>query len=118
QAAAARPGGGPVPAERPAAAEPRQREPQAATTRPEPARGAAGRAQRLFVKIAADREQTQRLGRLQALLQQHAGPMPVVLFYEREQRVLGLSDAYNVKPSPDLIREIGEIMGPDSARVK
>jgi DNA polymerase-3 subunit alpha len=119
QAAAARPGGGRVPAERPAAAEPQPRVPQARETRPEPARGAtAGRAQRLFVKIAADREQTQRLGRLQALLQQHAGAMPVVLFYEREQRVLALSESYNVKPSPDLIREIGEIMGTDSARVK
>lgn len=121
QAAAARPEGGSVPAERPAAAEPQPRVPQAQAreTRPEPARGAAaGRAQRLFVKIAADREQTQRLARLQALLQQHAGAMPVVLFYEREQRVLALSESYNVKPSPDLIREIGEIMGTDSARVK
>ena len=66
-----------MPAERPAAAEPRTREPAAQQPRPEPARGAAGRAQRLFVKIAADREQTQRLGRLQALLQQQGGAMPV-----------------------------------------
>jgi len=85
---------------------------------PEPARSAPGRTQRLFVKITADREQPQRLSGLQSLLQRHAGAMPVVLFYEREQRLLALNEAYNVKPSPDLIKEIGDIMGPDSARVK
>ncbi|RKN85510.1 DNA polymerase III subunit alpha [Paenibacillus ginsengarvi] len=118
-AAAARPAGGRVPAERPAAAEPQGgAAARAQTQQPEPGRGVAGRAQRLFVKIAADREQPVRLGQLQALLQQHAGAMPVVLFYEREQRLLALSETYSVKPSPELIRGISEIMGADSARVK
>ncbi|PYI57069.1 DNA polymerase III subunit alpha [Paenibacillus flagellatus] len=113
--AAARPAQASAP--RPAR-EPAQR-PAPAASRAEPAAaGGAGRAQRLFVKIAADREQPQRLVQLQALLQRHAGTMPVVLFYERDQRLLALSDAYNVKPSPELIRGIGEIMGQDSARVK
>jgi DNA polymerase-3 subunit alpha len=78
----------------------------------------AGKTQRLFVKIAADREEPGRLSRLRELLQRHAGAMPVVLFYERDQRLLALNDTYRVKPSPELIREIDEMMGADSARVK
>lgn len=111
---------GRVPAERAPAPRPREAQPVQPKTQPqqESVRGAASRAQRLFVKITAEHEQPQRLGQLQALLQKHAGAMPVVLFYEREQRLLALSEAYHVKPSPSLIREIGELMGADSARVK
>ncbi|WP_373865206.1 hypothetical protein [Paenibacillus koleovorans] len=44
--------------------------------------------------------------------------MPVVLFYEREQRLLALGDQYRVKPSPPLIQAIEAVMGGGTARVK
>jgi DNA polymerase-3 subunit alpha len=100
--------------------------PAAGPTAPPPSQGRAAAAsgpaaspkQRLYVKIAAEREHPELLVRLQALLQKHVGPIPVVLFYERGQKLLALNDSYNVKPSPDLIREIGAIMGDGSAKVK
>lgn len=78
----------------------------------------AGRTQRLFIKIGADREEAHHLKQLQALLKLHPGAMPVVLVYVREQRARALSDAYRVKPSPELIDGIFQIMGEDSAKVK
>src|SRR5690606_14359419 len=59
---------------------------------------AAARAQRVFIKIAADREQPEVLAALKQLLAEHAGPLATVLFYEREQRTIALSDKVRVKP--------------------
>lgn len=58
------------------------------------------------------------LPELQALLKENAGPMPTVLFYEREQRTLALSEQYNIRPNPELIRRIELLFGPGSAKVK
>ncbi|MFC0214113.1 DNA polymerase III subunit alpha [Paenibacillus chartarius] len=91
---------------------------KAAESAPAVGKPRTAREQRVFVKISPDREEPQRLKKLQALLQQHAGPLPVALFYERTQRVLGLSDQYRVKPTAELIRAIEAIMGDQSARVK
>jgi len=74
--------------------------------------------QKLFVKIASGREDPESLRRLQALLKKHAGPLAVVLYYERERKWLELSRQYQVKPSEDLIRQIDELFGARSARVK
>jgi len=74
--------------------------------------------QRLFVKIGATREEPSVLSALQALLKQNAGPCGTVLFYEREQKTLALNSVYNVKPSPELIQRIEELLGPGSAKVK
>jgi DNA polymerase-3 subunit alpha len=74
--------------------------------------------QRVYVKIAADFEQPDKLQQLKALLKLHTGPLGVVLFYERDQRLLALSDQYHVKPSPDLFRLVETIMGKESVRVK
>lgn len=76
-----------------------------------------GRGQRVYVKIAASREDARLLTRLQALLQANKGNLPVVLFYEREQKTLALSAKYNVKPSPELIQEIDRLLGAGSAKV-
>ncbi|XEC96460.1 DNA polymerase III subunit alpha [Paenibacillus tarimensis] len=81
--------------------------------------GAAGaKRQRLYIKIAADSEQAARLERLKALLAGHSGSIDTVLFYEREQRTLALSDKYRVKPSPQLLRAIAELLGEGTAVVK
>ena len=59
--------------------------------------------QRVFVKITADAEQSELLVKLKELLQQHPGHVPTVLFYERSQKVLALSEAYRIKPSTELL---------------
>ncbi|MBD2844682.1 hypothetical protein IDH44_05730, partial [Paenibacillus sp. IB182496] len=99
-----------------AAAQPRpapERRAAAAGVRPE-----ASKRQRLYVKIAAAREQGELLERLQELLARHAGQLETVLFYARTQRTLALSDKYNVKPSPRLIGEIEALLGEGSAVVR
>ncbi|MGN7454697.1 DNA polymerase III subunit alpha [Paenibacillus pasadenensis] len=99
---AAQPAG--APSERPAA------------TASTPARAAA--AQRLYLKIKADRETPVVLEQLKTLLAEHAGPLGTVLFYERESRTMALSERYRVKPSPELIERIESLLGPGCAVVK
>ncbi|OXM84269.1 DNA polymerase III subunit alpha [Paenibacillus rigui] len=91
--------------------------PPAAAPHPRPAATAA-RSQRVYVKISSDHEHPQVLSRLKELLMQHQGPLDVVLYYEKSQKTLGLSDQYRVKPSPELFRTIGELLGKDSVKVK
>ena len=74
--------------------------------------------QRVFIKIAAGLEEESRLKKLQALLEQNGGPLPTVLFYEREQKARVLSERYSVKPSPELFREIEALLGTGSVKVK
>jgi DNA polymerase-3 subunit alpha len=59
-----------------------------------------------------------QLQQLKTLLKLHMGQIAVVLFYERNQRLLALSEQYQVDPTPDLIRRIEAIMGKDSVKVK
>jgi DNA polymerase III subunit alpha len=79
---------------------------------------ASPRKQRLFIKIGAAQEQAGMLPRLQALLKENSGPLQTVLFYEREQRTLALNEHYNVRPTPELIRQIDTLLGAGSAKVK
>src|SRR5690606_29138059 len=79
---------------------------------------AASRKQRLFIKIAADREQTDVLAKLRQLLAAHAGTLDTVLFYEREQKTIALTDKVRVKPSPALVAEIEALLGKGSAVVR
>ncbi|MFS0837360.1 hypothetical protein [Paenibacillus sp. 1P03SA] len=72
----------------------------------------------MYVKIAAHLEEPHNLVKLQELLQLHAGPLEVALFYERTQRLLALSGQYRVKPSPELFRSIEQLMGKDCVKVK
>ncbi|OME90848.1 MULTISPECIES: DNA polymerase III subunit alpha [Paenibacillus] len=74
--------------------------------------------QRVFVKITADAEQSELLVKLKELLQQHPGHVPTVLFYERSQKVLALSDAYRIKPSTELFAEMESMLGKDTVKVK
>ncbi|MGK9254229.1 hypothetical protein, partial [Paenibacillus humicus] len=99
---------------------PRAAGPGAAGSVPaEPRRAAAPRgAQRLYVKIAADREHPAVLERLKALLAGHPGPLGTVLFYESEGRTIALSERYKVKPSPELMGGIEGLLGKGSAVVK
>ncbi|MDF2960887.1 MAG: polymerase DnaE [Paenibacillus sp.] len=78
----------------------------------------APRQQRVYVKISADHEQPQVLTGLKQLLEEHGGPLSVILYYEKSQKTLGLSDQYKVKPSPKLFQAIEELLGKDSVKVK
>ncbi|ANE48448.1 DNA polymerase III subunit alpha [Paenibacillus swuensis] len=99
------------------AAPPAEREqPTAPPAQSAPA--AKRQSQKVFVRIAEDRETPAVLSRLKALLQRHAGPLQTVLFYEREGKLLALNEQHNVKPSPELFGGIAEILGPDAVRVK
>ena len=75
-------------------------------------------AQRLYVKVAVDRGQPQRMEQLQTLLVRHPGPLATVLFYEEGQRTVALSERYRVKPSPELTAAIERLLGEGSAVVK
>lgn len=114
---------------------PRQAEPSAGSMgkpaaadagRPAPAAAGTTRAgvrkpaalQRVYIKIAADHERPELLNELKSLIQAHPGPLATVLFYEREQQLRALSEAYAVKPSPDLFKRIEAIFGEGTVRVK
>jgi DNA polymerase-3 subunit alpha len=91
-----------------------------------PSRPAAGGAsvrntragQRVYIKISADRETALVLEQLKSLLQEHGGPMQTVLFYEREQKAIALSEGFNIKPSPVLFRQVEALLGPETMKVK
>ncbi|APB71782.1 DNA polymerase III subunit alpha [Paenibacillus polymyxa] len=75
--------------------------------------------QRVFVKITRQAEEdASLLVSLKALLQEHPGAMPTVLFYESNQRLLALSDAYNIKPSPQLFDQMESMLGEGTVKVK
>ncbi|WP_179032032.1 DNA polymerase III subunit alpha [Paenibacillus kribbensis] len=75
--------------------------------------------QRVFVKITRQAEEdASLLVSLKALLQEHPGALPTVLFYESSQRLLALSDAYSIKPSPQLFDRMESMLGEGTVKVK
>lgn len=76
--------------------------------------------QKVYIKIAANRENPQLLSQLKSLLalEAHAGILEVVLYYERERKWLALNKSFRVKPTPNLFQAIEKIMGRQSVRVK
>jgi DNA polymerase-3 subunit alpha len=74
--------------------------------------------QRVFVKIPADREHPSELTALKRILTKSKGTLPVILYYESSQKMLSLSDAYTVRPSPELFKEIETLLGKDTIKVK
>ncbi|AJY75988.1 DNA polymerase III subunit alpha [Paenibacillus beijingensis] len=116
-AAPAARGGNAVPGE--AARRPPERgAAQAPAAPPRRSAPAERQAQRVYVKIAAEREHPAALARLKKLLADHPGPLATVLFYEREGKTLALSDSYRVKPSPQLFAAIEGLLGKGAAVVK
>ncbi|AZN40224.1 DNA polymerase III subunit alpha [Paenibacillus albus] len=84
----------------------------------QPAAAPAKRPQRLYVKIAAGREDSASLAKLKSLLTASSGVYETVLFYESEGRTVALSDAFRIKPSEQLLSQIESIFGKGSAVVK
>ncbi|WP_282936931.1 DNA polymerase III subunit alpha [Paenibacillus sp. RC67] len=108
----------PAAATGPAAAVKRPQVQDASVPRQQPASERAVRTQRVYVKIAADYEQPQVLTRLKELLLQHEGPLSVILYYEKSQKTISLSDQFKVKPSPKLFQAMEELLGKDTVKVK
>ncbi|MGF9714901.1 MULTISPECIES: DNA polymerase III subunit alpha [Paenibacillus] len=79
---------------------------------------AAPVSQRVYIRIPAQHEQPGVLSELKRLIAQHTGALPVVLYYEKSQKTLGLSDKYKVRPSPELFRRIEELLGKECVKVK
>ncbi|MEK4509805.1 DNA polymerase III subunit alpha [Paenibacillus sp. FSL K6-2524] len=75
-------------------------------------------AQRVFIKIAAAKENAALLEKLKALLALHQGPMGTVLFYESTGKLLALNERYSIKPSPELFSQMEDMLGPDTVKVK
>lgn len=84
-------------------------------TKPE---ATAAKQQRVFVKIGASYENQTILAQLKSMLQQHTGTLQVVLFYEREQKMVALNNQYNVKPSEAFIQSLEALMGSGAIKVQ
>ncbi|AHV96644.1 DNA polymerase III subunit alpha [Paenibacillus sabinae] len=113
-AAAGTAAGGRGPAGPPGGLAPAARAPRQAAA--PPAAGSAG--QRAYIKITAAAEEGGLLPQLKELLQNHPGAVPTLLFYEREQRLIALSDSFRVKPSPELFGLVESLLGPGTIRIK
>lgn len=74
--------------------------------------------QRVFIKITSQSENPAMLSRLKKLLQTHPGPVATLLFYEREQKLLALSDSYRIEPSQDLFAALEKMLGAGTVRIK
>lgn len=90
---------------------------------PADAASAAGRErkkteQRVFIKITTAAENAGLLVQLKQLLQLHPGPLATVLFYESTGKLLALSDLYSIKPSPDLLHEMEQMLGQDTVKIR
>lgn len=94
------------------------RRPTEAAGGTEQSRGPRVVEQRVFVKITPQAEKPELLARLKQLLQQHSGPVATVLFYEQQQKLLALSDAYRIKPSPSLFSEMEQMLGEGTVKIK
>ncbi|WP_127495452.1 DNA polymerase III subunit alpha [Paenibacillus glycanilyticus] len=99
-----------------------------AVRKPQPARQSAPaerpnqpaekKRQRVYIKIIASREHPDVLEQLKKLLADHHGQLDTVLFYEREQRSLALSETYRTKPSPQLFSAIEQLLGQGAVIVR
>lgn len=74
--------------------------------------------QRVFIKIKPDIEKSGMLTKLKVLLQEHPGNVATILFYEETREYRALSDSYRIKPSPELIHLMEQMLGEDTVIVK
>ncbi len=74
--------------------------------------------QRLYIKIGEADEREDKLQALRSLLSINRGGLPVILYYEKGQRVLALPSKYAVQPSDKLYLQIEALFGRGAVRVK
>ncbi|OYD08419.1 DNA polymerase III subunit alpha [Paludifilum halophilum] len=77
------------------------------------------RESRAYIRIPPHREGKEILERLKRVLLTHRGSTPVVLYYEKNQRVLSLPVAkYGIQPSRECQRQVEDILGRHSFRTR
>ena len=76
------------------------------------------REMRAYIRISAAHERRDVLMRLKGILSAHAGNVPVVLYYEKGQRTVALSDELRIRPSEGLFAQVHKLLGEGSIRVK
>jgi len=74
--------------------------------------------QRLYIKLAADKETPATMSSVHTLIHKHPGQMPVILYYESTGKVVALSEKYNVQPSSSLLEQLQFILGTGTVRTK
>ncbi|WP_169087019.1 DNA polymerase III subunit alpha [Paenibacillus sp. PL91] len=74
--------------------------------------------QRVYIKIVSENEEPAVLEQLKGLLAGHSGQLATVLFYVQGQKSIALSDSYRVKPSPQLIASVEQLLGEGAIVVK
>jgi DNA polymerase-3 subunit alpha len=74
--------------------------------------------QKVYIKISSLNETSTLLAQLKQTLQSHTGQLEVVLFYERSNKSIALNQTYKVKPSPQLTRDIEQLLGRGTIKVK
>lgn len=74
--------------------------------------------QRVYIKIMPENEEPAVLERLKGILTGHSGQLDTVLFYVQGQKSIALSGSYLVKPSPQLIASVEQLLGEGTIVVK
>lgn len=64
-----------------------------------------------FVRIEEQHEDGETLNHLKELFTKHSGSIPVILYYMRTNKKLGLQEAFWVNDSPDLMKSVEELLG-------
>lgn len=82
------------------------------------AEGRSSKQQRMYIKIAAEKERSDVLNKLKQALESHPGRLNTALFYEGDGKVIALSDSHRVTPSPELKAKIERLLGPDTMVIK
>ncbi len=73
---------------------------------------------RFYIKITASNERADILSKLKALLLSYPGQLDTALFYEKQGRMIALSDSHRVRPDEELIRKLEELLGKGTVALK
>jgi DNA polymerase-3 subunit alpha len=72
----------------------------------------------LYLKIEQEVETEEQLTILKALLRQHQGNIPCILYYASSKRMVRLSQDDRIVPSPQLLDQLKEILGDSNVILK
>ncbi|WP_411345818.1 DNA polymerase III subunit alpha [Paenibacillus sp. WLX1005] len=74
--------------------------------------------QHVYIKITSEAQRAGKLEQLKQLFANHPGQLGTILFYEESQKLFDLSGSYRIKPSPDLFKQMEQMLGEGTVRVK
>ncbi|WP_227936614.1 DNA polymerase III subunit alpha [Alkalihalobacillus deserti] len=72
----------------------------------------------LFLRITAEQEESKILTKVKSLLLDHTGKIPVILYYERTQQTIHLSQDYHVNSSKDFLSGMKVLLGDENVILK